>query len=102
MSDLARRILPLALAVSEREHDGKVARLVLTGPGGGDWLVPMGGGTDPSGSAIQPDVTVTADVVEWCRLVGDRVTPEAVRVQVDGDQLLGRDLVAAAPALATL
>jgi uncharacterized protein (TIGR03083 family) len=102
MSDLARRVLPLALAVSEREHDGKTARLVLTGPGGGDWLVPMGSGTDPTGPATEPDVTVTADVVDWCLLVGDRVTPEALPAQVDGDQTLGRDLVAAAPALATL
>ncbi len=98
MSDLARRILPLALAVSQREHDGKTARLVLTGPGGGDWLVPMGASTP----ATEPDVTVTADVVDWCLLVGDRVAPEALRVQVDGDLSLGRDLVAAAPALATL
>jgi uncharacterized protein (TIGR03083 family) len=100
MSDLARRILPLALAVSQREHDGKTARLVLTGPGGGDWLVPMG--ASESADATEPDVTVTADVVDWCLLVGDRVAPEALRVQVDGDQSLGRDLVAAASALATL
>jgi hypothetical protein len=102
MSDLASRILPLALAGSGREHDGTTARLVLTGPGGGDWLVPMGAGTDSSGLAAAPDVTVTADVVDWCRLVGDRVTPELLAVQVDGDAALGRDLVAAAPALATL
>ena len=44
MSDLAGRILPLALAVAGREHDGKTARLVLTGDGGGDWMVPMGAG----------------------------------------------------------
>jgi uncharacterized protein (TIGR03083 family) len=98
MSDLARRILPLALAMAGRERDGKTARLVLTGPGGGDWLVPMGSGT----AADAPDVTVTADVIDWCRLVGDRVAPEALRVVVDGDEALGRDLVAAAPALATL
>jgi uncharacterized protein (TIGR03083 family) len=104
MSDLASRILPLALAVSGREHDGRTARLVLTGPGGGDWLVPMGG--TPAGPAARPaagpDVTVTADVVEWCRLVGDRVRPASLRVEIDGDEALGRDLVAAAPALATL
>jgi uncharacterized protein (TIGR03083 family) len=98
MSDLARRILPLALAVSGREHEGRTARLVLTGPGGGDWLVPMGAG-DP---AVDADVTVTADVVDWCHLVGDRVTPEQLAVRIDGDETLGRDLVAAAPALATL
>ncbi len=61
-------------------------------------MVPMGSGT----AADAPDVTVTADVIDWCRLVGDRVAPDALRIEVDGDEALGRDLVAAAPALATL
>jgi hypothetical protein len=47
-------------------------------------------------------VTVTADVVDWCHLVGDRVAPGDLRHEIDGDGALGRDLVAAAPALATL
>lgn len=98
MSDLARRILPLALAVAEREHAGTTARLVLTGPGGGDWLVPTGGGD----ACSEPDVTVTADVLDWCHLVGDRLAPDALPVEIVGDETLGRDLVAAAPALATL
>jgi uncharacterized protein (TIGR03083 family) len=98
MADLSRRIMPLALAVAAREHEGKTARLVLTGAGGGDWLVPLGAG-DPADTA---DVTVTADVVEWCRLMGDRVTIDAVAVEIYGDEALGLDLVAAAPALATL
>jgi hypothetical protein len=50
----------------------------------------------------EPDVTVTADVVDWCRLVGDRVPPDALPVLIEGDDALGRDLLAAAPALATL
>jgi uncharacterized protein (TIGR03083 family) len=98
MSDLAGRILPLALAVAGRTHDGKTVRLVLTGDGGGDWLAPMGAGD----AAPVADVTVTADVVEWCRLVGDRVAPSELRVTIDGDEALGRDVLAAAPALATL
>ncbi len=98
MSDLARRILPLALAVAGREHAGLTARLVLTGPGGGDWLVPLGG----EDAANEPDVTITADVVDWCHLVGDRLAPEALPVRIEGDAQLGRELVAAAPALATL
>jgi uncharacterized protein (TIGR03083 family) len=102
MSDLARRILPLALAMSGRERPDKTARLVLTGPGGGDWLVPMGAGGDPGDAVREPDVTVTADVVDWCRLVGDRVPPDALPVLIEGDDALGRDLLAAAPALATL
>jgi uncharacterized protein (TIGR03083 family) len=98
MSDLAGRILPLAVAVSGRAHDGKTARLVLTGEGGGDWLVAMGDG-EPG---AVPDVTVTADVLDWCMLMGDRIDPDVIRYEVDGDPALGRDLVTAAPALATL
>ncbi len=98
MSDLASRILPLALAVAGRTHDGCTARLVLTGEGGGEWLVAMGAGD----AAPVPDVTVIADVVDWCRLVGDRVAPADLPHEIDGDDALGRDLVAAAPALATL
>ena len=47
-------------------------------------------------------MTVTADVLDWCRLVGDRIAPADLPAQIDGDPTLGRDLVAAAPALATL
>jgi uncharacterized protein (TIGR03083 family) len=98
MSELASRILPLALAMAGGVHDGRTARLVLTGPGGGDWLVPLGAGD----TTTEPDVTITADVVDWCHLVGARVAPDELRVVVDGDRELGRDVVAAAPALATL
>ena len=44
MSELASRILPVALALRGAERPGKTARLVLTGDGGGDWLVPLDGG----------------------------------------------------------
>jgi uncharacterized protein (TIGR03083 family) len=98
MSDLAGRILPLSLAVAGREHDAKTARLVLTGDGGGDWTIAMGAGE----ASPSPDVTVTADVIEWCMLVGDRIDPTAMHLLIDGDPELGRDLVASASSLATL
>jgi len=98
MSDLAGRILPLSLAAAGLEHANKTARLVLTGDGGGEWMVPMG----PGETSTVADVTVTADVVDWCLLVGDRVGPDELRYEIDGDASLGRDLVASAPALATL
>jgi uncharacterized protein (TIGR03083 family) len=98
MSDLAGRILPLALAVAGRGHDGMTARLVLTGEGGGEWLMAMGDGAP----GAEPDVTVTADVVDWCLLVGDRITAGALRYDVEGDVSLAVDLVTSAPALATL
>jgi uncharacterized protein (TIGR03083 family) len=99
MSDLAGRTLSMALALVDRARPGKTARLVLTGAGGGDWLVAMDGSGPGSG---EPDVTVTANVVDWCLLVGDRVSPATIVHTVDGDTALANDLLAAAPALATL
>jgi uncharacterized protein (TIGR03083 family) len=98
MSEFASRVLPLALGVAGRTRDGKTARLVLTGDGGGDWLLAMGAGEPAS----VPDVTLTADVVDWCLLVGDRLAPTEIPCLIAGDAALGDDLLAAAPALATL
>jgi uncharacterized protein (TIGR03083 family) len=99
MSDLAGRALSMSLALVGRAREGKTARLVLTGPGGGEWLVAMDGSGPGHGVA---DVSVTADTVDWCLLVGDRITPEALEHAVEGDAELAADLLAAAPALATL
>jgi uncharacterized protein (TIGR03083 family) len=98
MSELASRMLPLALMLTDRAQPGRTARLVLTGAGGGSWLVPMG----DAAPGREPDVTLTADVVDWCLLVGDRLAPGELRYTVDGDASLADALVAAAPALATL
>jgi uncharacterized protein (TIGR03083 family) len=98
MSEFASRALPLALGLAGRARDGKTARLVLTGPGGGEWMVPMGNGE----AAAEPDVTLTADVHDWCLLVGDRLAASEIRCTIVGDAGLGEDLVAAASALATL
>jgi uncharacterized protein (TIGR03083 family) len=98
MSDLAGRVLPLSLAVTGRVREGKTARLVLTGDGGGEWLVAM----DAREPSPVPDVTLTADVVDWCMLVGDRVAPADLPHSVAGDPALAEDLIASASALATL
>jgi uncharacterized protein (TIGR03083 family) len=99
MSDLAGRTLSISLGLVQRTREGKTARLVLTGDGGGEWLVAM----DGSGlSSQEPHVTLTADVVDWCMLVGERIASDAIMHTVDGDARLAEDLLAAAPALATL
>jgi uncharacterized protein (TIGR03083 family) len=98
MTDLAGRSLGLSLAMADRLRPGRTARLVLTGPGGGEWVTGMG--ADAPGTEV--DVTVTADAVEWCRLVGDRIRPDELQCVLDGDRELAADLLAAAPALATL
>ena len=99
MSDLAGRTLSMALALVDRSREGKTARLVLTGDGGGEWLVAMDGTGLGHG---RPDITLTADVVDWCLLVGDRIAPSKLVRSVEGDAGLAEDLLSAAPALATL
>jgi len=98
MADLSVTSMPAALEVAGRAHPGKTGRVVLTGEGGGDWLIPLGfaevGDT--------PDVVLTADVVAWCRVVSERMAPDALPRTVEGDPALADDLAAASSAFATL
>lgn len=99
MADFSARNMGLGLAMVGRDHPGLTARIVLTGPGGGEWTVAMGADADLTGP---PAVTVTADVVDWCLVAGERLDPSELVRSVDGDATLADDLVAAAPAFATL
>ena len=100
MANLSMRTLPFALLVTDRAHPAKVARIVLTGSGGGEWTCSMGGARPPADAV--PDVTLTADIVDWCLVAGERLAPAELPRRVDGDPALADDLVAAAPAFATL
>jgi hypothetical protein len=73
--------------------------LVLTGAGGGEWTFACGPGAPPSGVA---DVVIRAPVVEWCRRFADRLGPELVPTEVEGDAELAKELVSAANAFAGL
>lgn len=99
MANLSLRTMPMALMATDHSRSGKLARVVLTGAGGGEWLVPMGGDV---GDNAAPDVTVTADVVDWCLVAGERLDADALQRTVEGDETLADDLLAAATAFATL
>lgn len=101
MSDVAVGLLVPGLAMRGYDATGKVARVVLTGAGGGDWTIALDGGEAP-GSSARPDVTVIADVVAFCRRVGDRVAASDLACTVDGDEALAAWLLDAASAFATL
>jgi uncharacterized protein (TIGR03083 family) len=98
MADLSVTTMPASLEVVDRARRGKTARVVLTGDGGGDWLIPLGF----SDVGATPDVVLTSDVVAWCRVVSERLAPEALPRQVEGDSALADDLAAASSAFATL
>lgn len=98
MAHMSVTATPIGLEVIGRAHRGKSARVVLTGPGGGSWLIPLG-----HSEAIEPpDVLLTLDTVDWCLLVAERITPESVPYEAEGEVGLVGDLAAAASAFATL
>jgi uncharacterized protein (TIGR03083 family) len=94
IAELGVRSLSKALALNGAERPGDAARIVLDGPGGGDWTVRLG--RDASGGA--PAVRLDMDVLEFCFLAGGRRDPATVTVTVTGDESLGRELLVAAPA----
>jgi uncharacterized protein (TIGR03083 family) len=98
MAEGSMTMVPSALEASGRVRQGRTARIVLTGPGGGDWTVPMA----PGGEVGEPDVAITLSVVEWCRRFSERLSAEDLDLAVRGDRRLADDLVAAAPVFARL
>lgn len=96
MTNLLCDALPVALLVREIDVAPSTARIVLTGPGGGRWDVPLGGA--PLGAPI--DTVLTTDAISWCRLGADRLQPDEVVTLVEGDTALADALLRAAPAFA--
>jgi uncharacterized protein (TIGR03083 family) len=83
---------------------GETVRVTLTGDGGGSWLHRLGAtggrsgsGHDPFGSA---DATVVADIVDFCRLVGDRADADGIPAHRHGDPALCEHILHTAPLLA--
>jgi uncharacterized protein (TIGR03083 family) len=99
MADLSMRVMPWALAATGRTHPGESMTVVLTGPGGRAYDLALAPGEEP---AIAPTTVMTADIVEWCHRFSERVEADAFVRSVVGDERLATDLVAAAPAFASL
>jgi uncharacterized protein (TIGR03083 family) len=94
---LGVRSLPRALGRTWGERPSVAAQVVLDGPGGGQWVVGLGA-RPPADST--PVVRLEMDVIEFCFLAGGRRDPATVGAVVTGDEELGRELLAAAPAFA--
>jgi len=88
---LAVALLPAALAAGEPGQAGRAWRLVLHGPGGGQWTVPAG--------AAAVAVTIGADAAEFARLAANRRPPGAVPHTVTGDRALAAAILRAAATL---
>ncbi|TDD45379.1 maleylpyruvate isomerase family mycothiol-dependent enzyme [Nonomuraea terrae] len=83
-------LLPRAMKGPRRDVS---ATMVLTGPGGGSWTVPLSPASD------HVAVVISADAVEFCRLLGNRWPPGSFPYAAEGDPALARDLIRAAATL---
>ncbi|OHV29076.1 hypothetical protein BCD49_36765 [Pseudofrankia sp. EUN1h] len=99
MADLAARLLSTLPPRAATAPAGTV-RLTLTGPGGGSWLVQVGGeGAADLPTADRPEAELTLDTVEFCLLVADRVHPARLDAEIFGDDALAAELLVIAPQL---
>ncbi|MFF5566018.1 maleylpyruvate isomerase N-terminal domain-containing protein [Streptomyces sp. NPDC012623] len=114
MVDLAARLLPAALALRRRSGlagpardlvaagaPGRSLRLLVEGPGGGDWHIAL----DSPAAVGSPELSVGSvalDAVEFCQLVAGRVPPEDAAAGQEGDREAIRDVLFAAAALSRL
>ncbi|GAA3180021.1 maleylpyruvate isomerase family mycothiol-dependent enzyme [Nonomuraea roseoviolacea] len=96
-ADLCARLLPWTMLLSGLDGAGRAVHLTLTGAGGGEWHVPLGVADT---GAREPQARITADVVEFCFLLGGRGEPESFAAELEGDVGLARDVLRTAPALA--
>ena len=95
MTEIAVSALPAGLAMIDRPKPNRTARIVLTGPGGGTWQASL-----DRGIPGETDVRIIADAVSFCRMVANRMSPDAIDAVVTGDEALAADVLAGAQALA--
>jgi uncharacterized protein (TIGR03083 family) len=94
MTQAAAQLLPHAAArIGLREPTS--VHLVLTGPGGGTWDIPIG--HDPPAPA---PVGIVADAVGFCWLAANRTTPDRLDLHITGDPDRAAMVLAAASSLA--
>ena len=96
MADLAVDLLPVGLGLTGHGQPDRMAKVVLTGAGGGAWFQPL----SPQAVDRPPDVTLVADIVDFCRLVARRADFDEVDIFVEGDEHLARDLLVGVQAFA--
>jgi len=99
MSELAVQTLPVALAAKGYSFPGTTARIVMTGPGGGDWTIAV---TPNEAVAPIPHVVLRVPAIDLCRRFADRVATDDVPLEVEGDLEFARALIDAASAFAGL
>jgi uncharacterized protein (TIGR03083 family) len=94
MTQAAARLLPHAAARAGLREPTRV-HLVLTGPGGGTWDIPIGP-SQPAPAAVG----IVTDAVGFCQLVANRAAPGRLDLHITGDPDRAAMVLAAASSLA--
>jgi uncharacterized protein (TIGR03083 family) len=90
IAEFGLALLPRALKGPRRDVS---ATVMLTGPGGGTWTIPL----SPTSDHVA--VLLSADAVDFCRLLASRRPPDTFPYAAEGDIALARDLIHAAATL---
>ncbi|MEV1169724.1 maleylpyruvate isomerase family mycothiol-dependent enzyme [Nonomuraea sp. NPDC049784] len=90
IAEFGLALLPRAMREPRRDVS---ATVVLTGPGGGTWTIPLSPTSDHVG------VLLSADAVGFCQLLASRWPPGSFPYAAEGDPALARDMISAAATL---
>ena len=99
MCRLAGGVLPFTLAYVGTPHPGRSARLVLTGPGGGTYVVSTA--EEPPAPGDE-DALVVIPALGFCRIAGRHLDVDEVDLDIEGDEAFARDMLSSARVLAEL
>ena len=91
-------MLPFTLGYVGKPHAGRSARLVLTGAGGGTYVVTT---ADEPPAPGEEDALVVVDALGFCRIAGRHLDVEDLDVDIEGDETFARDMLASARVLAS-
>jgi uncharacterized protein (TIGR03083 family) len=96
MSGELMDLLSRGMAMVGTARPGRTARIELTGPGAGTFVVALAPDEVPGA----PDIEVRTEAVELCRLVANRLAPRDLAVEVSGDRALLEPILVGAGAFA--
>ena len=98
MCRLAGGVLPFTLAYVGTPHPGRSARLVLTGAGGGTYVVSTA--EEPPAPGDE-DALVVIPALGFCRIAGRHLDVDEVDLDIEGDEAFARDMLSSARVLAS-
>jgi hypothetical protein len=99
IADFGLSMLGVAMKALGTDRPGVSAHVVLTGHGGGEWTVPLSPDLPLDGRRGEVGVELSADAVDFCRLLAGRNDAATFSHTAQGDPMLVREILRAAATL---